>query len=75
MLNEILNIISEVKPGVEVFEDTKLFEDAGLDSFDLILLVTEFEKSFEVALIGDDLVSQNFQTPNHILQLINRIKG
>lgn len=75
MINKILEIITEVKPGVDVFEDTKLFEDAGFDSFDLILLVAEFESAFEVDILGEDLVSENFQTPNQILQLIKRIKG
>ena len=48
-----------------------LFDEKILDSFGVISLLQELESTFRVSLSTEDLVIQNFETPERIARLID----
>jgi acyl carrier protein len=75
MIENVLNIITENKPGVEISESTSLFETGVLDSFDLLIVVSEIESAFSISIPGELLIPEHFETPNAIFKLIEKIKA
>ena len=53
----------------EVSSDDHLIEDLGADSLDIIELVMEYERVFEIS-IRDDEVDDNFTTVGHLIDFI-----
>ena len=73
MIDKILNVIAENKPEVEFEKDTQLFESGILDSFDLLIIVSELESLFEVSIPGELLIPEHFNTPGKILGLLDKL--
>jgi acyl carrier protein len=49
--------ISEHDLDVERLRDEELLQDLGIDSLDAIMLVLDFEESYDIEVSGDELAS------------------
>ena len=72
-LDEIMKILAEVKPGIEVEPDTELVRTGILDSVDIMSVVMALAEEFDLEISPLDLKEENFHTPNAILDLVNRL--
>lgn len=72
MNKEILEIIAEVAevPVKKIELDSSLTADLGLESLDLVTLVTEFENKFNVTV--DDKDIKNLQTVGDVVAYIEK---
>jgi len=67
--NQVIEILKE-KLGVdEINSDDHLIEDIGADSLDIVELVMEIEKEFDIS-IKDDEIDDNFTTVGHLVDFI-----
>lgn len=74
-MNEIYEILKELRPEFD-FEDSDDFvEDGYLDSFDIITLVSTIEEKYKVKIDGLDVVPDNFCTAEAIAELIRKSGG
>ena len=70
MRKQIMEILTEICPGID-FENEKALIDAGLiDSLDIVAVVTELMEAFDVELGVDDLTPENFNRVEAIEELI-----
>ena len=72
-MDEIMNILSEVKPGIEAGPDTELVRTGVLDSVDIMSVVMALAEEFDLEISPLDLKEENFHTPAAILDLVNRL--
>lgn len=72
-MEELLEILEEVKPGVDFENTTGLVTDGILDSFAIISLVTEIGDELDVEIPVEEIVTENFDSAEAILALINRL--
>lgn len=71
-MNELLQILRRVKPGVDFEEKTDLFESGILDSFSIIALASELNDEFDIELQVPDIIPENFNSVESILAMIRR---
>lgn len=74
MKNDIIEVLNEVKVGVDYEKEGKLITDGILTSFDIIMLVSLLNNKFGVEIGVMDLVPENFESVNTIEILINNLK-
>ena len=74
MMEELLNVLEELRPDVDFKNETALIYDGVLDSFDIISLVTELGDAFDVTIKPSDLVPQNFNSAQAMWELIQRLQ-
>lgn len=72
MKNDILNILSYIRPEVDYLNKTNYIDECLLDSLDIIRLVSEIEKKYNISINGEDIIPENFQSINDIENLINK---
>ena len=72
-LEELISIMSEIRPDVNFRTETSLIDDQILDSFDIISIVTEANNHFDVTIRVDDLVPDNFNSAAALLELIDSL--
>ena len=72
MRKQIIEILSEICPGVDFETETALIDDGLIDSLDIVAVVTELMESFDVELGVDDLTPENFNSVEAIEDLIER---
>ena len=70
MKEKLLEILTDVCPGVDFEEETALIDDGVIESLDLVSLVTEMMDAFEIELTVEDLLPENFNSVEAMLALI-----
>lgn len=74
-MNELLEILEEIAPGVDFENCTTLIDDHILDSFAILQLVSEMEDAFDIEVAPSELVAENFNSAEALWAMITRLKG
>ena len=72
MKKTIEEILREIRPEFEFGDSQDLIGDGLLDSFDMVTLVAELEKTYGITVAGVDIVPQNFANIAAIERLVER---
>lgn len=72
-MDELLEILNEVKPGVDFENDTDLIDHGVLDSITMVTLVMELNDAFDIEITPVDIVPENFKTVQTIYDMIQRL--
>ena len=70
MREQIIEILTEICPGVDFEQETSLIDDGLIDSLDIVAVVTDLMDTFDVQLGVDDLTPENFNSVDAIVELI-----
>lgn len=70
MENEILSILARIRPEFDFRKSGNFIEDGMLDSFDMVILVGELDKTYSISIDGADIVPENFANLESIRQLL-----
>ena len=75
ILAEIIEILNRIRPDiiVDIGKDTCLGD--SLDSFDLIILVTEIESRFKIKVPGEKITPENFERLELVVSLICSLRA
>lgn len=72
MRNKVIKIITENRPDIEYIENAAFIEDGLFDSFDIVTLVSEFDKAFKISIDGVDISPVNFNSVDAIVDLLKK---
>ena len=72
MKEQIIKILSELRPEFDFTQDVDFIEEGMLDSFDIVTLVDTIEEELGVAISGMDVLPENFCSIDAICQTIER---
>ena len=75
MMDELMRILSEIRPDVDFEHETKLIDNEILDSFDIIAVVGELNETFDIEIDVEDLEPENFNSASAILELVQKLRG
>ena len=74
MKEQIIKILTELRPEFDFTEEKDFIEEGMLDSFDVVSLVSELEEAFGVLIDGTEILPENFSTVASIEALVNKNK-
>lgn len=72
MKQEILEILTELRPEFDFSQDANFIEEGMLDSFDVVTLVTTLDEKFGISISGTDIIQENFETVEKIEALLKK---
>ena len=72
MKEKILEILKGIRPEFDFIGVDDFFEEGMLDSFDLVTLVAELDKTFSIHIDGLDIVPENFLNIEAIEALLKK---
>lgn len=72
-MEQLIEILKNLKPGVEFNENTRLIDEKIFDSLAMISLVAELSDEFDVDITAVDIVPENFETPAAVWAMIERL--
>lgn len=72
-MDTIIDILEELKPGVDYATETGLVHKRILDSLTIIALVSELEDEFGISIPAVEIVADNFDSAARIDALIERL--
>ena len=71
MEKKILQILLEIRPDGEFLQSENFISDGLLDSFDMVVLVSELDKFFKISIGGEDIIADNFKNLKTIKNLLH----
>ena len=72
-MNEVLEIVEDLRPDVDFKEEKALVSDGILDSIDIISLVQELDEEFDITIKPADLIPENFNSVEAISKLVEKL--
>lgn len=75
MRETVLHILLELKPAVNFRETEHLLASGALDSFDVIILISELRDAFDIIFAPQDLTPENFDSIDSIVAMITEKKA
>lgn len=73
-MEELLKILTEIRPDVDFENETALIDDGILDSFDVVSIISEIDDAFDVQIRITELDPENFNSVESIWNLIQELK-
>lgn len=74
-MEELLEILREVKDTIDYENETALIDDELIDSLDLMQLISELEEAYDIEIGMEYIVPENFNSASAILNLINELQN
>lgn len=72
-MEDLIRIMSEVRPDVDFRTATTLIDDGILDSLNIISIVTEVNDFFGIEINVNDLLPENFNSAAALYSLIEKL--
>lgn len=74
-MEKLMELLTEICPGVDFEHETALVDDAVIESLDIITITTEIMDAFDVEITVDDLIPENFNSAKAMWELIERLQS
>lgn len=75
MNNDIMEMLTELRPEFDFSDSDDFIMDGLLDSFDIISLTSMIEEKYKISIDGLDIVPENYSSVKSILELIKKSGG
>ena len=72
-MEELLEILAEIKPGVDFKSEIALVDDGMLDSRDIISIISEVSDEYDVKISPEKITPENFNSAAAIMNLIDEL--
>ena len=72
MREQIIKILTELRPEFDFNQDVDFIEEGMLDSFDVVNLVSELDSLFGISIYGVDILPENFASVEAIENLLKK---
>ena len=73
-MDELLEILNDIQPGVDFENETHLIDNHLLDSLSIISLVAELEDTFDVTIPAVEIIPDNFNYAEAMMEMIQRLQ-
>jgi acyl carrier protein len=70
MKEQIIAILSELRPEFDFTQSANFIDEGMLDSFDVVTLVTTLDEKFGISISGTDILPENFESVEKIEALL-----
>ena len=73
MREQILDILSDIRPDLDFEAETTLVSGKKLASFDIISIISELGEEFDIEIGPKYLVAENFDSLDAIVALVEKL--
>ncbi len=73
-MEELMEILEELRPDVDFTNEKSLVTGGVLDSFDIISLVSQLNDEFDITIKPANLVPENFNSAEAMFALIEKLQ-
>ncbi len=73
-MEQLMEILEELRPDVDFENETGLIDNGILDSFDIVSLVTALNDAYDIEIKPNNLVPENFNSAKAMLALVEELQ-
>ena len=72
-LDAVIEMLEDVKEGVDYRNATALVDNREIDSFDILAIISAIDDELDLSVPAKDIVPANFNSAQSLCALINRL--
>ncbi|MBQ3932003.1 MAG: acyl carrier protein [Firmicutes bacterium] len=73
-MEELMEILTGIRPDVDFENCTTLIDDKILDSFDIISIITELNSEMDVTVPADQIIPENFNSAKALWAMVEKLQ-
>lgn len=73
-MEKLIEILEEIKPGVDYENCTTLIDEEILDSFAILSIVGELEDEFDISVTPAEIIPDNFNSARALWKMVKRLQ-
>ena len=73
-MEELLNILSEIKDDVDFETEDKLIDDGILDSFDILQIISALNEEYDISIPASEIIPENFNSAESLWDMVQRLQ-
>ena len=73
-MDELLELLKDVRDDVDFENNDKLIDDGILVSFDILQIIAEINETFDVEIPATSIIPANFNSASAMYALIQKLK-
>ena len=73
-MEKLIEILEEIKPGVDYENCTTLIDEEILDSFAILSIVGELEDEFDISVTPAEIIPDNFNSAKALWEMVKRLQ-
>ena len=74
-MEELLEILEEIRPNVDFENETALVDNQILSSFDILSIISEISEEFDIEVTPAQIIPANFNSAKAMWEMIQRLQG
>ena len=74
IMEELMEILSNLHPDIDFETEERLVDDKILDSFDIVSLIAEINEAYDIAITAKDILPENFNSAKALYALIQKLE-
>ena len=74
-MEEFLAQLKKIKKGVDFENETELFDEGYLDSFDVIRIISMMDKEYDITVPPSHIVPENFNSAQAMWDLMQKLEN
>lgn len=72
-METVLEILKGLHPEVDFENCDSLVDDKILDSFDIVLLISDLNDEFDITIPAEEIIPENFNSARAIYAMVERL--
>lgn len=72
-MEKVIEILQDIKEGVDFNTCTTLIDDAIFDSFDIIQTINGLNDEFDIEIPATEIIPENFNSAKTLWQMVERL--
>ena len=73
-MDELIQILSDVKDDVDFTNCTTLIDDGILNSFDILQIISELNDAYDISIPASEIVPANFNSAKALYEMVKRLQ-
>lgn len=74
-MDQLLGILTEIRPDIDFASAQDLMGSGALDSFDIVAIVGEISSAFGIRVPVEEIKRENFSSAQAMLGMIERLRA
>ena len=73
-MEKIIELLEEIKDGIDYETCTTLIDDAIFDSFDIIQTINALNEEFDIEIPAQEIIPENFNSAAALSKMVQRLQ-
>ena len=73
-MEELLEVLQDIKDDVDFETCTTLIDDHILDSFDILQLISALNDTFDISIPASEIVPENFNSAEALWKMVQKLQ-